>query len=469
MTYQHLESFRNLVLPWCDCYRQATRTWIAVSSSEGWRLRYARIHLDPEVTTDVMPEFTVKTAHIWAGVQIDALDKEGALAVLDDARDAPLLFKAHNERFDLGAGLQKSANYLFYPLGHSLLAAAHREPVLQISCAQSGDVSPPDRATLEVELYSADPPINGIADLLSRVRAPDEVLQGMRLPSLDIVAVAPARLGEDCSLRDGVTRIQVCAAPGLNRDLFELGLVCIEKSGPPRSMRIDRATLAWPEGGDSLGGLAEVPRITAPTVVAFLRYNGHYIDRLTLADRGRSLNDLHELHRLIDRDDHLKVLLSSANADQFEQGVALLFGNLGLAVLHYGSISEFGNGPDMYVVSKSGDFYVVECTTGHPDRRGKLQKLYKRAADVRDFWQRRGLTFSTVQAVLVTAMPRANTSEVATEAIDLGVSLICREDIDRLHASLSTARQPSAEEFRREVLAHIPRQESSDLFLPPFR
>jgi len=486
-TNPQFESFLKLVHGWCRGYRRAVRSWIAIRPAQApleWKLLGAELVFNAAETAEGLRPFTINTESLWAGVEITELDPRGVLQLLEAIRSEPLVFTTQGGdlllRSDQTDSVTKTsvvsdatarshnANYTFYPLGRLPVLDGRRHASLQISTSQFGNPVIPDRTRLDLELFNADLPINGIGDLLSRLGKPDAIIQGFQMPTIDIIAIAPAYLQRDSALRDGTGQIRVSAPPGLDHSRFSLGLVCVEKSSPSHSLAISNEKIAWKELDGRFVGTTDL-HVRAPAVVAFLRYDGQYFDRLHIANVGQSLNDLHELHRTIDTDDHLRRLLTSTDATAFERGVALLLGILGLSVLHYGGIPEFGDGPDSYAVSAGADLYVIECTTGHPDHKGKLQKAHNRAARIHDLSQRRGLMFKNIQPVLVTTTPRANTIEIAAQAADLNIALVCREDLTHWHNVASTAHIPTAEEFQATVLALVPRRTPDMLNYEPDR
>jgi hypothetical protein len=66
--------------------------------------------------------------------------------------------------------------------------------------------------------------------------------------------------------------------------------------------------------------------------------------------------------------------------EQFEDRVLLLLTLIGLTALKYGKVQT--DAPDILAVSTARHVYVVECTTGDINSRGKLQRLSDRTKQI---------------------------------------------------------------------------------------
>jgi hypothetical protein len=463
-----VQQFVDLIRPWFIAYRQVSTSWLAIrrSNTEPWCLTYANIDLHVRTTDWPCKPFSIATPNLCAGSQIRSLDGQDFDKWTDKLSIDPFVLEVDGYVFELrpteqnnftlrtaqGAALPLYRHdYHFHSRGLWPPTTDQRRAALQISASHTTTYLPAE--DFELQLFNASSPVNGISDLLARIDAPDWVTHGNQAPRVNIRARAPANFDKESFFRDHAAEISVAIPPGLERSLFSLGLVQIEESGTAHSSAIPNDQVKWRDRSatNDINLKAIFTGLTASSVIFFLRYQNEYLDRLALWDETRSPNELAELHRLIDRTHHLGKLLKSADADGFEKGLALLLGNLGLAVLDYGQIAQFSDGPDMYAISRDRDLYVIETTIGHPDHKGKLLKLHKRAQEVSSVCQRRGLTFKTIQAILATTLPRDNTLEVAAEAADLGIALICQEELVTWYGSLSNSRVPTPEEFNRDI------------------
>jgi hypothetical protein len=115
----------------------------------------------------------------------------------------------------------------------------------------------------------------------------------------------------------------------------------------------------------------------------------------------------------------------------FEDGVATLLFVLGFASVNMGGIQRLQDAPDCLCCTPSGDYAIVECTTGHPDRDDKLSKLFTRAQGLRGTLDRSGLQERRLLPVLVTAMGRPEIPQTELDkAAQMKIVVVCREDLE---------------------------------------
>jgi len=74
----------------------------------------------------------------------------------------------------------------------------------------------------------------------------------------------------------------------------------------------------------------------------------------------------------------------------------------------------------------------VECTTSSIDNNDKLAKLAGRGLKIRDQLAVSGAGAVVVLPVIVTTEPRATILGDLEKAADLGISVVCKEDIEQI-------------------------------------
>jgi hypothetical protein len=103
-------------------------------------------------------------------------------------------------------------------------------------------------------------------------------------------------------------------------------------------------------------------------------YEGEFCHKWWLRDQSKSFSQRYQFHRLLDIDNKLEKTFFDSKTD-FEDRVALLLSLMNLTILPYGGIPELQDAPDILACSSNNDLYIVECTTGDIDHKGKLQRL----------------------------------------------------------------------------------------------
>ena len=132
----------------------------------------------------------------------------------------------------------------------------------------------------------------------------------------------------------------------------------------------------------------------------------------------------------------------------------ILLSLLALDCLYYGSIAELKDGPDILALSNQGHLYVIECTTGDINSRGKLRRLYERTNGIRSALGNSAYRPREVLAVMATSSTKAETLHCSDELANYKISIVCREDITTLLTQIEAP--PTADRLFAAAVATIP-------------
>jgi hypothetical protein len=127
---------------------------------------------------------------------------------------------------------------------------------------------------------------------------------------------------------------------------------------------------------------------------------------------------------------------------------------LGFQTLKYGQIPKLTDAPDILAFSMGRHLYVIECTVGDIDRKGKLHRLYDRANQIREYLSRSPQPPVAVQPVIFTSLTRQETASHWSTAATYRIALVCRENILNLLNFVDSP--PAAEQLYAATVAAIP-------------
>jgi hypothetical protein len=163
-----------------------------------------------------------------------------------------------------------------------------------------------------------------------------------------------------------------------------------------------------------------------PAAQVFVSLEDELIGKWWIRDFGNSFNDRMLLHRALDLNDQLKSSFFE-RPEQFEDKVLLALTLMGLTALKYGRVLT--SGPDILAISATRHVFVVECTTGDINSRGKLQRLNDRTKQVRDRLSNSSNPPIGVVPVIFTSLPREETSMHWDTAATFQIAICARENI----------------------------------------
>jgi hypothetical protein len=319
----------------------------------------------------------------------------------------------------------------------------------------------PSNEQLDHELLTAEKPFDGLVDLLTELNVPD-VNQILSKCRAEIIVFPPARLhfasaGEPLTkgtcLQRGKLRIVISAHPEVRRDKLRIGAKLFPSTPPLRRTSHVLPDDAWTEPGEYSEGRLELEASDVPVGFAALSYDGELIGKWWVRDFDLSFNERLQIHRSVDQANLLQSTFFDERTD-FEDRANLLLVLLGLQTLKYGQIPKLTEAPDILALSQGRHLYVIECTVGDIDRKGKLHRLYDRANQIRDYLSRSPQPPIAVQPVIFTSLTRQETASHWSTAATYRIALVCREDILNLLNLVESP--PTAEQVYSATVAAIP-------------
>jgi hypothetical protein len=211
--------------------------------------------------------------------------------------------------------------------------------------------------------------------------APGELTQPTHA---EIILGNSFRFDDTSALKDGHLNLMIVAPREVKQEHLKVSAKVFY--GPnllPRRFVIPPSSFSWAErDGKTYNECAfEMPEgHLALALVSYVSYEGEFCHKWWLRDQNKSFSQRYQFHRLLDIDNRIEKTFFDSKND-FEDRVALLLSLMNLTILPYGGIPELQDAPDILAYSSNNDLYVVECTTGDIDQKGKLQRLCDRARD----------------------------------------------------------------------------------------
>jgi hypothetical protein len=402
-------------------------TVLAVRTPDGWSVVSGQIVA--RMSASPGPPKVLETSSA-VGFQADV---SGGIDVVFDllakVREGRLEIGDRQFRFPIENDLSGHLEFL-NPIG---LRDGRRLTTLRVYGAQRRGLF--DRTRLDWELKAAEPPFDGLWDFLSEVGLP--IPEG-DMCSMDVVLLNVVEVAASSGVTGTKARIDVIMSPRLSPRHMRLGYKVFQHRNLVKRESQGGTALAWHELDGMPVGHFELEVPDGAVVQTFLSYKGEAQQQYWMVDPNSPPNPRLSAYSLFDKDlevlrDFLFETSQSRRSPQrdFEDGVATLLFILGFSNVNTGGIQRLQEAPDGLCCTPSGDYAIIECTTGHPDRDDKLSKLFTRAQALRGTMDRSGLQQRRLLPVLVTALARNEIPAAElTKAAEMKVSVACREDLE---------------------------------------
>lgn len=453
----YFDEFSALISRWQDAYAYAVYSYVGVKMPNGNRLVCGKISFELAQPVQNEEAFAFETEHYIAGRFVKALSVDDVASTITKAKTGRI--HKFDEIISLEAtDSQLSSPYLApvtYPFSSSLrITGISRQELLRA-------VNYPP---LDSELKVADVPFDTMDELLISCGLPafgrsDQTFLELEAPSPGIIE-ARSIIEND----EAVIKIQI--GKKLDAAKFKIGHRVFQKDKKVARKSIASDKLKWREESNLMISTHRVPVSDAPALEAYLSYDGIFLAQRLIIDPKQQLNVRHEIYQISDPNlELLREMLTkpekdrSDKAETFERAISILFNLLGFSVASYGLIPKLQNGVDIIALTTSKDIAVIECTTGFLNQKDKLAKLARRTQLIKD---KVGYDSSQVQPVIVTQLFRKEIEAHLVEAGNLGISVVCREELENtLH---QVPLPPDPDQFFKDLKRLIPKSDSDSPF-----
>jgi hypothetical protein len=437
VSQKFVDDFFAAIAPFEKAFGHAGFSYLAVRLGEDFVLLRGRLFLSP-FGSAVPPHF--RSPNVRAGryrLTELGLDVRGLIERLC----VGLLNTPDGELHFPGTNYAAS----FVPFHPDALQNQTRHNVLTIKGEEAEAIRQPD---IDWEIKGASRPYEGLQELANEFAlGPLTERSGY----VEIFAPNVSAIDTKLSKVAGTNAdIQVLLAKGLDTGSVTLGYRIYLPGVATTRGTLSGADMQWSEELEYLRGKATLQVPNAGVLNCSVSYDGVTQSHWWLADPTQAQNPRRAVYEAFDpKLETLRNIVGAAQsrgqaARDLEAAVAWLLWMLGFSVAHLGGTPRTRDAADLIVTSPSGNYAVVECTTGLLKAENKLALLYQRAQTVRDALAGSNAHLR-VLPIMVTSRP---TNEIALDleaAVSLGIYVMTRENLE--NAINQTLMQPNADQL----------------------
>jgi hypothetical protein len=429
------------------------RSALAIRAQDGtWALQFGFIAFSPEEIPTVL--LTIETKSILAVRQACALG-DTARAAVESVLSDPCSIEIAGHVLQLPApGYAPLSTYHASHLPR--FPGPQRLPAITVTRQGTSSTVPvlPSLPALDLELRAHSAPYNGLGDLLVELGNPflAQEMGNSALPRIEIVIAPPARIIRG-DINNGELVVDIVSSPKIDHGKLALGLRCIQAKGP-HVQHLSFTGVVDCENTSPLPTIKFRQSLADVGLVQnFLTYDGEFLGSWWARDQSITFSARSALHKAVDSDNAL-VAKFFDDRNAFEEHILVLLSLLGLDCLYYGNITELKDGPDILALSNQGHLYVIECTTGDINSRGKLRRLYERTNAIRAALANSAYRPGEILAVMVTSGTKSETLHCLDELANYKIAIVCREEITALLSQIEAP--PTADRLFASAVATIP-------------
>jgi hypothetical protein len=386
MNEDALRAFVAQASAWRSFIRSRVRVGLAVFIDGSWSVWHCYTAFLPDVPEKV-DTFTLETASIRAFrdflVFRDENDVDAAIAEIRGASEVVNAVRWSIKLAPTAGHLQ----FEYESLHPDRFAGPKRLPALTALWTNTNyrTLRAAETKAIDQELQLHREPFDGFADLAVALNIPLGFDELNKRRVSEFVLISPVELLLDRSkepysdLKNGQLSLVLRAPPNLTPEKLRFGVKAFRQKDQPERLTLDSgATVCGADGLLRLEHKLSTPDV--PLVLVFISFEGgDLLGKWFIRDFGNSFNDRMLLHRAMDTGDQFKSSFFE-RPEQFEDRVLLLLTLIGLTALKYGKVQT--DAPDILAISTARHVYVVECTTGDINSRGKLQRLSDRTKQI---------------------------------------------------------------------------------------
>jgi hypothetical protein len=459
--FKGVDTFFRQIAPVQVAYRHQTFAYSALRTKEGFVVLKAALFLNPSAPNVPLAHFqseNVRAGHYSLeelGLDARALVDQVLSGTIATPR-GPLLFRPRKD------GSYAAIFDPIHPLG---LRSQQRYAALTVTGGERPLVRQP---SVDWEMKANAEPYFNLGEVLARhdlgALDPDR-----REQMVEVIAYGVAMVDSSSRVDNTRATIRLRVSDGLAREKVSLGYRVVQGRACLVRASIPDDQLEWSAGNGEQLAKAEIDVPAASVVDCIACYDGIARHHWWIGDPSRAQNSRRAAYEAVDpglkifSDYITKSGKNSRDQHDFESAVAWLVWMLGFSPAHLGGSKQL-EAADLVVTTPSGDFAVVECTTGLLKAEHKLAHLVERTEAVRS----RVSETHRVIPVIVTSKTRREVRAEIADAEKLGVLVVTRENLD--DAALRTILMPDAdatyeqaENAIGEALAKHQLQEELDL------
>lgn len=451
-----MQEFFDVAKKWARTFKAVHCNALSIRNGNEWWLRYATVFFRTEIPPTYMP-LNLETKNVRAIRLMWELEEEESARLIEQLCESPN--KINIREFDLALWPGFSLNDQrwtanFKGKQHLVQNPSLPGPLRLPTLIVHGPVVPsPKIEILDLELAHYPQPYDNLAELVGDLHLPIKPPPPLERPRIDWVIFPPIKYSDD-KLQAGKLRFKLKTHSSIASSQLRLGAkIFTGLTDPIQRVALDANTIVWKkEKNENVGEfLADVPEAKVVEVLA--SSNGELAARWWVRDLDTSLNDRLALHKAAFGDYNFADDFFE-NKNEFESKIALTLNLLGLNCVHYGEISKLQDMCDILAVSDKRHVFVIECTTGRLDHKGKLLKLRDRCSAIKERLTQLPLPPTAIAPVIFTSLPREETTSDWPAAAAFGIAVIGKSEIENMLTRLSVP--PSADEIFSSVVGLIP-------------
>lgn len=443
------DEFSALAGTFAQFYQTIETTYVSVRQCDTWHLLYSRelFHLDEPLD---VPTVLIDTPSIRAGQFRTKIEEGDASGIMERvlAERGKITVGQWSVSLSNAAALQERFDRM-YP------ARAPGQMRLPTYVMESGAVDLRNsKESLSLELLACNTPYESLEEMCNELRIPIAPGELTQLTHAEIILGNLFRFDDTSELKDGLLNLTIVAPRKVKQEHLKVSAkVFYNPNLPLRRFVIPPRSFSWTERDGKTYNECTYKMPEGHLALAIVSYKGEFCHKWWLRDQSKSTSQRYQIHRLLDVDNRIELKFFDSKND-FEDRVALLLSLMNLTILPYGGIPELQDAPDILAYSINNDLYVVECTTGDIDQKGKLQRLCDRTRNIAARAQQSSVEIANLIPVVFTSLPRTDITPYLAKLEALKISAFCREDIEQVIKRVEAP--PTPEEIRIAVQALIP-------------
>jgi len=446
---------------WLYKTKTAQVNLVAVKDNTGWVIRSLRVQLATydDLTTG---ERLVETEHLLvlnATIVADPHKIREALERLFTEQQYSFTLSGSDDskQYNIILPTALLPSFRYSPLSLPHLTGPLRLPNLSGRISYAWQSVPQHLGILDLELQGLTLPYRSIEDLFldMSIGINSQYIYGDC--EVEIVVWPPATLLASTSIDSETITIDIQSSVSIDTSQFSIGLVIYRRDQNPERLTILASDITWSEEGTRLTGLAVAHAKNSVMAYIILRHAGAVLGSWFFKDHSRQFNNLLEVHRTLDPENRCFLEINKARGEELEDRISILLTILGLKTNKYGKQSGLTDGVDIVSIEQGGTLLLIECTVGDINNKGKIHKLHDRVQDISRRTNTAELGINAVLGVIFTNLPRAKTAEHHKALANLGISLLCAEEI--AHLIDLTTYNPNTKRVVDYINACIPNEE----------